>query len=122
MKTYAKGARNERELLHFLNYKGFSCVRAASSGGYLSPVDVVAIKDGRVLGLEIKAWTKKPKLERKKLERFKKWCKNAGAMGFLAWRTRGKWLFLRLEDAEAKRYDDENWIEMERFLEALMIE
>jgi Holliday junction resolvase len=122
MKTYAKGARNERELLHFLNYKGFSCVRAASSGGHLTPVDIVAMKNGRVLCLEIKAWAKKPKLERKKLERFKNWCENAGAMGFLAWRARNEWLFLPLKDAENNRYEDENWIAMENFMNVMMIE
>lgn len=122
MKTYAKGARFELELLHFLNGKGFSCIRAPSSGGYISPVDVVALKKGLTLGIECKSWSKKPKINKKQLTRLRSWCDNAGAIGFIAWRESGnRWLFLCLEDAEANKYEDENWIGMERFLGALMI-
>ncbi|RKX42205.1 MAG: hypothetical protein DRP27_09700 [Thermotogae bacterium] len=119
---YLKGARSERELLHFLNFKGFSCGRIASSGGTLTPVDIIAMKKGLILGFEIKAHKNKPKLDKNKLQKLREWCERAGAIGFLAWKAPGnRWLFLRAEDAEAERYDDENWIEMESLLDALDI-
>ena len=119
MKTYAKGSRSERELLHFLNSRGFAVSRVPSSGGFLSPLDVVAIKKGLILAFEIKAWNKKPKIGRKQLVGLREWCDKAGAVGLIAWRTTGKWLFLRLEDAEQNRYEDENWMEMNMLLNAL---
>lgn len=121
MKTYAKGARAENELLHFLNYHGFACLRQASSGGYLTPVDIVAMKKGLVLAIECKAHQKKPKLQKDKLKRFAEWCEKAGAIGLLGWRTTGKWLFLRIKDAEKGNYEDENWIEMENLLKVFGI-
>ena len=117
MKTYSKGVRGEREILHYLNYKGFSVCRIPSSGSYISPVDVIAMKKGLILGLEVKTHKEKPRLKKKQLQSFKKWCKNAGAFAFLAWRApNNKWLFLRIEDAEQNRYGDENWLEMSQFL------
>ncbi|MFH1294535.1 MAG: hypothetical protein ABIH90_01165 [Candidatus Aenigmatarchaeota archaeon] len=115
MKTYAKGSRGEREILHILHSKGFSCVRAASSGGFFSPMDIVAIKKGVVIGLECKAWAKKPHLEKPKARAFIEWCERAGAMGFLAWRTTGKWLFLDLKNINAGNYSEENWLELTDF-------
>lgn len=122
MKAYLKGVRGERELLHFLNSKGFAVSRVPSSGGYLSPIDIIAIKKGLIIAIESKAHTKKPRLERKKLKRFKEWCERAGAIGFLAWRNSGKWLFLRLSDAESGNYGDGRWIEMGNLLSAFGIE
>ena len=120
MNFYRKGARFERELIHFLNYKGFSVSRTASSGGYLYPVDIVALKKGLILAFECKAHKNKPRLERKKLARFRQWCERAGAIGFVAWRApQNRWLFLSTEDAEKSRYGDENWIAMENFLKAI---
>jgi len=122
MKTYSKGARGERELLHFLNYKGFAVIRAPSSGGFITPVDIIAIKNGTVLAFEIKAWSRKPKINKKQLNGLRSWCNRAGAMGFIAWRSSGnKWMFLPLKDAETNKYEDENWIKMEDFLDVLMI-
>ena len=119
MKTYAKGARAERELLHFLDSKGFAVMRAPSSGGELSPVDIIAIKRGLVIAIESKAWEIKPKLPKDRIERLKEWSDKAGAITFLGWRTTGKWLFLQLKDVIENKYQDENWIHMENFLTAL---
>lgn len=116
IKTYAKGAAKERELLHHLDSKGFSVIRAASSGCHLYPADVVAMRRGNILALECKAWSKKPSIEREKLERFAEWCRAAGATGFIAWRTSSDWLFLRLEDAIARKTGDENWVGLQTFL------
>lgn len=115
MQLYRKGARAERELLHFLDSRGCSCVRAASSGGSITPADIIAMKSGNIFCFEIKSWAKKPRLDSDKIQRFKSWCDQASGMGFLAWYNQNKWLFLRLQDAEANNYGDENWIEMNDF-------
>jgi len=133
IKTYSKGSRAERELAHFLNYKGFATLRVPSSGGFLSPLDVVAIRNGLVLAFEIKSHAKKPRLRKDQLGRFSEWCSKAGAMGFVAWRrtipkenedltASNRWLFLRIDDAHANKYDDENWIERDLVLRALGVE
>lgn len=122
MKAYSKGVRGERELLHFLNSKGFAVSRVPSSGGYLSPIDIIAIKRGLIIAIESKVYSNKPRLEKKKLKRFREWCEKAGAMGFLAWRNSGQWLFLKINDAEAGNYEDGRWIEMKNLLSAFGIE
>jgi Holliday junction resolvase len=120
VKTYVKGSRFERELIHFLNYKGFAVARVPSSGGFLSPLDIIAIKKNLVVAIECKAWDKLPKLDKKQIIHFREWVNKAGAIGFVAWKKPGNiWLFLRLEDAEANRYDEENWLPMENVLNAL---
>ena len=116
MRTYSKGFRAERDLLRILSARGYSCIRAASSGGFLTPVDVVAIKSGKTLCFEIKSWARMPRLDKRQLSRFSDWCRNAQAHGFLAWYNRNEWRFLPLRDILAGRYDDENWIDLESFL------
>lgn len=135
IKTYSKGSRAERELAHFLNHKSFGVLRVPSSGGFLSPLDIVAIRKGLVLAFEIKSHTKKPRLKRDQLERFSGWCRKAGAMGFVAWRrtkpdseddeplsASNRWMFLRIEDAEQGRYENENWMERDMLISALGVE
>ena len=120
IKTYAKGSKFERDLIHFLNYKGFAVARIPSSGGFLSPIDVIALKRGLTIAVECKAWDKLPKPRKEQLASMKEWCEKAGAIGFVAWKKRGgEWLFLRLEDALANRYDEDNWMPMENVLNAL---
>lgn len=119
MKTYKKGVRAEYELLQFFSANGFSVIRSASSGSFLYPVDVVAIKNGLILAIESKFQKNKPKLRGKRLKYFKDWCKRAGALGFLAWRKSNEWLFLKMDDVENNRYEDENWIKLEKILEIL---
>jgi len=119
MKTYAKGARAELELIHYLDSKNFSCIRSASSGGDLYPVDILAIKKGLIIAVECKNHAKKPKLPQDRVLRLKEWSDKAGAITFLGWRTKNKWLFLQLKDVLENKYEDENWIEMENFLTAL---
>ncbi|MBM3304234.1 MAG: Holliday junction resolvase [Candidatus Aenigmarchaeota archaeon] len=116
MPSYSKGAKGERELIHILNSRGFSVMRAPSSGGAIYPLDIVAIRKGLVLAFEIKTWNRKPYLEAAQVSAFREWCEKAGAMGFLGWRGRGKWSFLRIEDALNSNYKDESWISMEGFL------
>jgi len=116
MPSYRKGYRGEAELVHILNDRGFSVMRAPSSGGAIYPLDIVAIKKGLVLAFEIKTWNRKPYLEAAQVGAFREWCERAGAMGFLGWRGRGKWSFLRLEDVMNSNYKDDSWISMEGFL------
>jgi len=116
IKTYAKGAKAERELIHFLNYHGFSCMRSASSGGALYPLDVVAIRKDITLTFEIKSWAKKPKVHKDQLKRFKAWSENAGAFAFIAWYNENQWRFLTLKQAEENQYEDENWMSLDNLL------
>ncbi|HLD42327.1 MAG TPA: hypothetical protein VJB06_04770, partial [archaeon] len=88
-------------------------------GGELSPVDIVAIKNGLIIAIESKSWENKPKLPKDRVDRLKEWSDKAGAITFLGWRTRNKWLFLQLKNVLENRYEDENWIGMENFLTAL---
>lgn len=122
MKTYRKGAAAERELLHFFNHQGFSCMRQASSGGHTTPVDIIAMRSGITLAFECKNHARKPYLQRDKLHAFRDWCQTAGAMGFLAWRTQGRWLFLKVEDADQGNYQDGKWIEIQDLLSAFGID
>ncbi|MBI4175753.1 MAG: hypothetical protein HY518_00975 [Candidatus Aenigmarchaeota archaeon] len=123
MKTYAKGSAFERELIHFFNSRGFSCIRAAASGGNIYPADIVAIKKGLIVAIECKSWKEKPRLDRESVLKFKAWCENASAIGFLAWqppkKQYRKWRFLTLRDAEEGNYDDDNWFDMESLLKAI---
>lgn len=120
MPSYSKGASGERELVHMLNNHGFSVMRAPSSGGALYPLDIVALKKGMIIAFEIKTWNRKPRLEKDQMNGFREWCERAGAMGFLGWRGRGRWSFLRLDDVVAGNYADENWISMDSFLRVLV--
>ncbi|MBU0952810.1 MAG: restriction endonuclease [Nanoarchaeota archaeon] len=119
---YAKGARFERELLHFLHGMGFSVIRGPASGGELSPIDVVAMKKGLIVAVECKNWNTKPRLSRDKIQGMKMWCERAGAIGFLSWRAAKDWLFLPLTDAEVGNYADEYWLPMKNVLSALDIQ
>ena len=122
MKTYAKGSRAELELLHYLHYKGFAVLRAPSSGNWLYPLDLIAIKRGQVIAFEIKHKKEKPRINKKQLEKMREWCNRASAIGFIGWRTSGeKWKFLRLEDAENNKYEDANWIDIEHLINILNI-
>ena len=120
MKIYRKGFKSEREILRILSSRGYSCVRSASSGGFLTPVDIVAIKSGKVLAFEVKSWARKPRLDKTQLSRLSDWCSQAGAHGFIAWYNKNTWRFLPFRDAEANRYDDENWIGLDAFLKVFV--
>lgn len=123
IKTYAKGYKFERDLLKYLHYKDFSVCRIASSGGRYTPTDIIAIKNGTVLAIECKSWSKKPKLRKDKTVKFKKWCERAGAHGLLAWKQTGNtWKFLPLKDVEASNYQDENWLSLEDIKKVFMID
>ena len=97
IKRYLKGAQAERDLAKLLKNRSFSVIRAAGSGSSISTPDLIAIKKGRILAFECKAWKTMPRLKKKEYKEFLKWCERAGAMGFLAWR-KGKWLFMNIKN------------------------
>ncbi|MEM5792854.1 MAG: hypothetical protein QXY45_00635 [Candidatus Aenigmatarchaeota archaeon] len=106
IKRYVKGAQAERELAKKLKTLGFAVIRAAGSGGSLSIPDLVAIKKGRILAFECKAWKKKPRLKEEEYRDFKNWCLSAGAMGFIAWKNNG-WKFLSVDDILTKNIEED---------------
>jgi Holliday junction resolvase len=98
MAHYNKGANAERELIHILSDKGFAVLRVAGSG--VSPLpspDVVALKSGRILAFECKAW--KGNYLAIPIQTFSdevNWAKTAGAEFFIAWKVPHKgWLFMK---------------------------
>ncbi len=118
--SYRKGVRFERDLLHFFNDRGFSVLRTPSSGNKITPVDIIAIKRGLIIAIECKAWSKKPRIETKKIIQMREWVNKAGAFGFIAWKKPGNvWTFLRIDDAEKGNYDDENWFRMDNLLNVI---
>lgn len=117
---YKKGAKAERELADLLWRKGYAVVRSAGSGNSYSP-DVIAIKEGKVIAFECKAWKKDVVvISNYQMEKMLEWRKRSGAELFLAWKYpyRG-WFFIpvhlltrkasgyviRLEEAEALSYE-----------------
>jgi Holliday junction resolvase len=99
---YRKGSNAERELAKLLKNYGFAVIRAARSGGSISVPDIVGIKNGVIAAFECKTWKTTPKLKTEEYNEFKDWCLKADAHGFLAWRTRGKWIFLNIDDIHTK--------------------
>jgi len=101
MAHYNKGANAERELIHILHDKGFAVLRVAGSG--VSPLpspDVVALKNGRIIAIECKAW--KGKYLAIPTETFNdevNWAKIAGAEFFVGWKVPHKgWFFVQSSD------------------------
>jgi len=95
---YNKGANAERELIHTLFDKGFAVLRVAGSG--VSPLpspDVVALRSGRILAFECKAWKASSlAIPIKDMEDEMGWARTAGADFFVAWKIpREGWLFVR---------------------------
>ena len=100
MAHFNKGANAERELIHTLSDMGFAVLRVAGSG--VSPLpspDVVALKCGRILAFECKAW--KGAHLAIPIVTFNdevNWAKTAGAEFFVGWKIpREGWLFVKSE-------------------------
>jgi len=100
MAHYNKGANAERELIHTLSDKGFAVLRVAGSG--VSPLpspDVVALKNGRILAIECKAWKGNYlAIPCVTMSDEVNWAKTAGAEFFVGWKIpREGWLFVKFE-------------------------
>lgn len=105
MNRYTKGARSERELLSILEGKGYSVMRAAGSGVSSTSPDIIAIKNGKGLAFECKAWQSNISIEKDKIAMLKQWKQNTNMQTMIAWRMNGKgWIFIELEQlSEASR-------------------
>jgi len=117
MRTYQKGARWERELLRYLNHKGFSVVRVSASGNQLYPLDVLALKPGLTLAIECKS-SQKQLFKKEQVEKLIEWAERAGAIPILAWKQGRRWLFLPAKSWSA---GSREWMELKDLLIALMI-
>ena len=97
---YAKGARNERELIDLFSQKGYAVIRAAGSGvGYACP-DFLVFLHGRQYGFECKAWDSDSiAIRKEKFEELKKWEEITGITTLIAWRiSREGWRFFYLSE------------------------
>lgn len=97
---YSKGARGERELLNTLYEKGFSVVRAAGSGVNSISPDVIAVKGGKGMVFECKAWDRSSlSIDHEKFESMRLWRDNALMDTYMAWRMNGQgWYFIKLDE------------------------
>ena len=100
MQRYSKGARSERELLNALYGMSYSVMRSAGSGVNSISPDLIAIKDGKGLAFECKAWEKSSiSIEAEKFELLREWERNSGMQTFIAWRMNGEsWFFIKLDE------------------------
>jgi Holliday junction resolvase len=100
MAQYSKGANAERELVHTLFDAGFSVVRVAGSGKTSLPApDIIALRKGRVIAFECKAWNAKNlAIPIEQMQEFRQWCNRAGAEAVIGWKVPHKgWFFLKPE-------------------------
>ena len=108
MRRYVKGARGERELLNDLYSKGFSVIRSAGSGVNSISPDIIAVKDGRGLAFECKAWDRgSVAIEKEKYDSLVEWQRNSKMDTYIAWRMSNMgWYFIRLEEM---RSNEKSW-------------
>ena len=100
MTRYTKGANAERELVHLLFDKGFSVIRTAGSGKTSLPApDIIALRPGRFLAFECKAWNSNNlSIPIASMEEFLGWCSRAGVQAIIAWKyPRQGWFFMKPE-------------------------
>lgn len=108
MTRYDKGARSERELLNILDRQGYSVLRSAGSGvNALSP-DLIAIRKGRLIAIECKAWERGSlALDPEQYQKLVEWKANTTFPTYVAWRMNGSgWFFIELEEFERR---SRNW-------------
>ncbi|HUC39127.1 MAG TPA: Holliday junction resolvase Hjc [Candidatus Acidoferrum sp.] len=98
MTRYSKGARCERELLTILHDRGYSVVRSAGSGVNSISPDLVAVRKGRGLAFECKAWESTSiSIDPDKYRSLVEWEQNSEMQTFIAWRMNGQgWFFVGL--------------------------
>lgn len=126
MTRYSKGARSERELLNGLHEKGYSVMRSAGSGiNTLSP-DLIAVKEGRGMAFECKAWDRESlAIENDRFDGLVRWQRNTGMDTFVAWRMNSNgWFFIKLEEMKnnnkSKTISKKTAIEINRRIESIM--
>ncbi len=116
LKTYAKGARTERELISLFSEKGFSVIRAAGSGvNSLSP-DLLVFRKGLQYAFECKAWDSGSLgIAKEKFRGLEEWQRNTGITTMIAWRiNRVGWRFMHL--AELNEQDKNHTVTLKNAL------
>jgi Holliday junction resolvase len=101
MARYRKGADSERELIKQCFERNYSVVRVAGSGKTSLPApDVIALKKGKILAFECKAWDSNYlTLGKNQMSELVSWSERAGADMFIAWKIPKKgWIFLKPSD------------------------
>ncbi len=99
------GFAHERELAIKLWKKGFAVIRAPASGSKTKRImypDIVAIKNGYVLAIEVKTTHgEKPiYIPAHQVQKLKEFIKRSGGEGFIAVKIigSGEWRFLKIDD------------------------
>ena len=85
-------------MIHTLDEKGFSVIRAAGSGvSAMESPDVIAMRGGKAYAFECKAWNSEHlTIEKDKFISALEWCENAGAEFHVAWKVQNKgWYFVK---------------------------
>ncbi|MGC9210377.1 MAG: Holliday junction resolvase Hjc [Acidilobus sp.] len=127
----AKGTRAENELANMLWEEGFAVVRGPSSGGgsrkRFQP-DLVAIKDGVVVAIEVKARSEEGPvyIEAEQVVGLSEFARRAGGKAFIAFRLRGgEWRFHPIDGLEPtgssfKLRDPSSGLRFRDFLEVVL--
>lgn len=100
LSKYQKGAKAERELIHFLYSQGFAISRSAGSGTISLPApDVIALKKDRKLAFECKFWSAQYlNITNTQMKELLFWRETAGIDLFIGWKIPRKgWRFLTPE-------------------------
>ncbi len=102
---YQKGARSERELLNILTERGWSVTRSAGSGVNAISPDLIAIKNGKCISIECKAWNKGSlSIDQDQFSKLLDWKENSAFPTLVAWRMNGKgWYFINLDEFTSGR-------------------
>ncbi len=103
MKTYRKGYMAENQLVHILYERGWAVMRAPRSGKISIPSpDIVAIKGGRVVIIEVKSRSAGFQIRKEQLDEMREWVLRSGGEGYVALKLPYKgWRFLKLDDVAA---------------------
>jgi len=102
MYRYGKGARNERELIHLFEEKGYSVVRSAGSGVNAVSPDILVFRRGKQYAIECKAWdSDRVAIDHEKYNALLSWEENTGITTLLAWKMPYEgWYFAYLSELE----------------------
>ena len=102
MYTYRKGARNERELIHLFEAKGYSIVRSAGSGVNATSPDILVFRKGKQYAIECKAWNgDRIAIDHEKFAALEFWQENTGITTLMAWKMPYEgWYFAYLPELD----------------------
>jgi len=100
MKTYRKGYIAENQLVHIMYERGWAVLRAPRSGRISLPSpDIVAMKKGRILIIEVKSRKAGFQIRKEQMDEMKDYIKRSGGEGYIAIKIpRNGWKFLKFDD------------------------